>query len=103
MDRIHLPPGTPTLGFSSIFLSPGAAASAVFGFTFSDVHTELYVPAVREADQVLSPSRTPSRPGPGNSSHTPTNLISRNPGAVIHGAGGSSSTIPKVKMGGCHP
>lgn len=82
---------------------PGVLASLLFGFTFSDVHTELYLPAAPEADQVLPPSQPPSRPGPANSNYTPTNLISRNTGAAIQGGEGSSSVIPKVKMGGCRP
>lgn len=91
----------PRLDSLPFSFSPGALASALFGFTFSDVHTELDLPAAREAGPVLPPSQTPSRPGPGNSNYTPTNLISRNTGAVIHGGGDSSSMIPKVKMGGC--
>lgn len=93
----------PCLDSLPFSFSPGALASARFGFTFSSAHLELYLPAVRGADRVLPPSQTPSRPGPGNSNATPTNLISRNTGAVIHGGGGSSSMTPKVKMGGCHP
>lgn len=93
----------PRLDFLPCSFSPGAAASAVFGFTFSDVHRELRVAAAGEADQALPPSPAPSRPGPGNSSYTPTNLISTNTGAVIHGGGSSSFTIPKVKTGGCRP
>lgn len=100
-QRIHLPPSRSTLEFSSIFLFPGALASALFGFTFSDVHRELFLPAVPEADRVLPSSEPPSRPGPANSNYTPTNLIRRNTGAVNHGGRGSSSVIPKVKMGGC--
>lgn len=81
--------------------SPGALPSARFGFTFSDVHRELYLPAAPEADRVLPSSQPPSRPAPANSTYTPTNLISRN--TVNHGGGGSSSVIPKVKMVGYEP
>lgn len=73
----------PRLDSLPFSFSPGALASAQLGFTFCDARTELDLPAVREADQVLPPSRAPSRPAPANSNYTPTNLISRNTGAVI--------------------